>query len=86
MNVIFSTTAWKQYTDWQKEDPAIATKINDLIQDIQRNGFFKGIGKPEPLKQIKAISRRITHEHRLVYIGNEKRDLFIIACKGHYND
>jgi Txe/YoeB family toxin of Txe-Axe toxin-antitoxin module len=31
--------------------------MNDLIFDIQRNGLLKGIGKPEPLKYVKAYSR-----------------------------
>lgn len=86
MNVIFSPTAWIQYTEWQKTDKKIVKKINDLIQDIQRNGFFVGIGKPEPLKGKKAMSRRITHEQRLVYVGDEHQNLFIISCKGHYED
>ncbi|OGO81733.1 MAG: Txe/YoeB family addiction module toxin [Clostridiales bacterium GWC2_40_7] len=86
MNIIFSSTAWVQYTEWQKTDRSIVKKINDLIQDIQRNGFSSGIGKPEPLKHRKAWSRRIDQEHRLVYIGDEKQNLLIIACKGHYEE
>ena len=84
MNIIFSPTAWEQYIEWQKIDKTIVKKINDLIQDIQRNGFSSGIGKPEPLKHRKAWSRRINQEHRLVYIGDELQNLLIIACKGHY--
>lgn len=86
MNVVFSPNAWRQYVEWQKEDKKMVKKINDLIQDIQRNGFFAGIGKPEPLKGEKAMSRRITQEHRLIYVGDEKRNLLIVACKGHYED
>ncbi len=59
MNIVFSPTAWAQYTEWQKIDKSLVKKINDLIQDIQRNGFSSGIGKPEPLKHRKAWSRRI---------------------------
>lgn len=84
MNIIFSPTAWEQYIEWQKIDKTMVKKINDLIQDIQRNGFSSGIGKPEPLKHRKAWSRRINQEHRLVYIGDELQNLLIIACKGHY--
>jgi len=36
--------------DWQAEDKKTLKRINELIKDIQRNGFMKGIGKPEPLK------------------------------------
>ena len=74
MNIIFSPDAWNEYTEWAKEDKKIFTKINDLIDDIARNGFMNGTGKPEALKGRKAYSRRITHEHRLVYIGDENRN------------
>lgn len=50
MNVVFTPTVWKQYTDWQAEDKKIIKRINQLIIDIDRNGLLKGIGKPEPLK------------------------------------
>jgi toxin YoeB len=61
-------------------------RINDLIKDIERNGLLKGIGKPEPLKYIKACSRRITDEHRLVYNMDDNNNLIIFSCKGHYED
>ena len=86
MNIVFSPTAWAQYMEWQAADRAVVKKINDLIQDIQRNGFSKGIGKPEPLKGRKAWSRRITQEHRLVYVGDDRQNLLILTCQGHYED
>ena len=82
----FSDEAWEQYTEWQLKDRTIARKINDLIKDINRNGLNQGIGKPEPLRYRKAWSRRINHEHRLVYNFDEKKNLFIISCKGHYEE
>ena len=84
MNIIFSPDAWNEYTEWSKEDKKAFTRINDLIDDIMRNGFMNGIGKPEALKGRKAYSRRITQEHRLVYIGDENRNVLIISCKEHY--
>ena len=82
----FSDEAWEQYTEWQLKDKAIARKINELIKDINRNGLNQGIGKPEPLRHRKAWSRRIDHEHRLVYNFDENKNLLIISCKGHYED
>ena len=82
----FSNEAWEQYTEWQLKDRTIARKINELIKDINRNGLNQGIGKPEPLRHRKAWSRRIDHEHRLVYNFDENKNLFIISCKGHYED
>ena len=34
MNVVFTPTAWQQYTDWQKEDKKIVKRINELIKSI----------------------------------------------------
>ena len=46
---------------------------------------FDGIGKPEPLKHMLqgAWSRRITEEHRMVYVVQED-DLVIIQLRYHY--
>ena len=84
MSNIFADEAWEDYTDWQFRDKKIAMKINELIKDIHRNGLSQGIGKPEPLRHRKAWSRRITHEHRLVYNFDENKNLIIVSCKGHY--
>jgi toxin YoeB len=85
MVLTFSENAWGDYVYWQKIDKKIVKKINELIKDIQRSPF-NGIGKPEPLKYDLAgyWSRRIDHEHRLVYqvIENE---LLIYTCRFHYD-
>lgn len=86
MNVVFTDTAWKQYTEWQTEDKKIVKRINELIKDINRNGLLKGIGKPEPLKHRKACSRHITDEHRLVYNMDSNQNLIIYSCRFHYED
>ena len=63
----------------------IVKKINELVKDIERNGLSNGIGHPEPLKYRKAWSRRIDHANRLVY-NIDNGNLWIISCKGHYED
>ena len=82
---IFSKNAWEDYIFWQAEDKKILKKINALIKDIQSNPY-SGIGKPEPLKYDLAglWSRRIDHEHRLVYQVNEN-ELLIYSCRYHYD-
>jgi toxin YoeB len=75
MNIVFTPTAWEQYTEWQRED-----------KDIDRNGLLNGIGKPEPLKHRKACSRRITEEHRLIYNMDSNQNLIIYSCKYHYEE
>ncbi|MDX9772706.1 MAG: Txe/YoeB family addiction module toxin [Bacteroidales bacterium] len=83
--IIFSKNAWEDYIFWQAEDKKILKKINALIKDIQSNPY-SGIGKPEPLKYDLAglWSRRIDHEHRLVYQVNDN-ELLIYGCRYHYD-
>ena len=86
MNVTFTQEALNQYIGWQTEDRKTLKKINELITDIQRNGFMKGLGKPEVLKHRKGFSRRIDDTNRLEYDGDSDRNLVILSCKGHYED
>lgn len=86
MKITFSEKAMEEYIYWQSQDKKTLKRINDLIKDIQRNGFMAGIGKPEPLKNRKAYSRRIDDFNRLIYIGDDKQNLEIISCRGHYED
>ncbi|RRD94876.1 hypothetical protein EII17_06100 [Clostridiales bacterium COT073_COT-073] len=60
--------------------------MNDLIKDIERNGLLHGIGKPEPLKYQKAYSRRIDQYNHLIYNIDDLGNLWIISCKGHYEE
>ena len=83
-DLIFTPQAFKDYLEWLTENKKTFKKINDLIRDIQRNGLMKGIGKPEPLKHLKAYSRHIDDANRLVYASDEKQSLRILSCKGHY--
>ena len=69
---------------WTKTDARKSRKILDLIDAALRDPF-EGIGKPEPLKHSLAgcWSRRIDHEHRLVYrVGNDA--LMVLSCRYHY--
>jgi len=86
MKVTFYENALEEYIAWQSEDSKTLDRINKLIRSIQRDGFMKGIGKPEPLKGRKEMSRRIDDANRLVYFSDEKQNLVIVSCKGHYKD
>ena len=86
MNIIWTQTAWSQYVEWQSKDKSMVKKINELIKSICRDGILEGLGKPEPLKRIKACSRRINDENRLVYNLDSNGNLVIFACIGHYED
>jgi len=69
---------------WVKQDRRIALKAFDLIEAILRQPFM-GIGKPELLKHALAgaWSRRLTQEHRLVYLVSNDRVDFLQA-RYHY--
>ena len=56
----------------------------DLVEAILRDPFA-GIGKPEPLKYLAsgAWSRRLTQEHRIVYLVRDERVDFLQA-RYHY--
>ncbi len=84
MKLIWSGRSWDDYLYWQATDKKIVKKINALIKDIRREPF-DGLGKPEPLKYEMAgsWSRRITDEHRLIYMI-EPDTIYIVACRYHY--
>jgi len=69
---------------WVETDRKLALRAFDLIDAILRDPF-DGIGKPEPLKYITpgAWSRRLTQEHRIVYLVRENRIDFLQA-RYHY--
>lgn len=84
MKLIWSEKSWDDYLYWQATDKKIVKKINSLIKDIKREPF-DGLGKPEPLKYEMAgsWSRRITDEHRLVYMV-EPDVIYVVGCRYHY--
>lgn len=85
-DIAFSENGWEHYIYWQIQDKKTLKRINELLKDIRRNGLSEGIGKPEPLKYSKAWSRRIDSANRLVYKMDEQQNIFVIACRGHYDD
>ena len=81
------------FTDKSKDDiafhkksgnKAVLNKLLTLLEELAEHPF-EGTGKPEQLKHNLAVylSRRINHEHRLVYevVG---KIVFILSAKGHY--
>lgn len=69
---------------WVQTNQRVALKILDLVEQVMREPF-DGIGKPEPLKYLApgTWSRRITEEHRLVYLVSDDRIDFL-QCRYHY--
>lgn len=85
MKYIFVDESWEDYLYWQKHDKKKLKRINELLKDIARHPF-EGIGKPEPLKHKYAgfWSRRIDHEHRIIYQVKDEA-ILIAKCRFHYD-
>ena len=84
MRLVFTPNGWTDYTYWLTADRQTLKRINRLIDDVLRDPVA-GIGKPEPLRHMLsgAWSRRITEEHRLVYLVDGD-DLIILQARFHY--
>ena len=85
MKYVFVDESWEDYLYWQKNDKKTVTKINALLKDISRNPY-SGIGQPEPLKyKYQGFwSRKIDHEHRLIYQIRDD-EILIAKCRFHYD-
>jgi len=69
---------------WVETDRKLALRAFDLIEAILRNPS-EGVGKPEPLKYLApgVWSRRLTQEHRIVYLVRDDQIDFLQA-RYHY--
>ena len=68
---------------WTREQPWVAGRIWTLIEEVMRTPFT-GTGKAEPLRYLgrDTWSRRVTQEHRLVYLVRAERIDFL---QGRYH-
>lgn len=69
---------------WVETDRKTALRALDLVTAVLRDPF-QGTGKPEPLRHdlAGAWSRRLTQEHRVVYLVERDRIVFLQA-RYHY--
>ena len=69
---------------WVEQDRKVVLRVLRLVEAVMRDPFA-GEGKPEPLKGLGpgVWSRRITQEHRLVYLVTKDRIHFLQA-RYHY--
>jgi toxin YoeB len=81
---VFQTEFLEDLRYWVETDRKLALRALDLIEAILRDPF-QGIGKPEPLRYLTpgAWSRRLTQEHRIVYLVRDDRIDFLQA-RYHY--
>ncbi len=68
---------------WVKNDRRVALRALEIVEVILVNPLT-GIGKPKPLKYLapNTWSRRLTQEHRIVYVVKEQRVEFL---QGRYH-
>ena len=69
---------------WVETDRRVALRALEIVEAVLREPFT-GIGKPEPLKYLASgtWSRRLTQEHRIVYLVTNDRIDFLQA-RYHY--
>ncbi len=86
MQKLWQDEAWADYLYWQTQDKKTLKRINQLFQDIERNGN-KGKGKPEALSGNLAgyWSRRIDDANRLIY-RIQGGQWEIAQCRSHYGN
>lgn len=70
---------------WVETDRKLALRTLSLVEEILREPF-QGTGRPEPLKYLapNAWSRRLTQEHRIVYLVRDDQVVFLQA-RYHYS-
>jgi toxin YoeB len=83
VKISFTANGWEDYCSWS-DDRKTLRRINRLIDEAARDPST-GTGKPERLKGDLAgcWSRRIDHEHRLVYTMKSEQ-LVILQARYHY--
>ena len=86
MRKLWEDEAWKEYLEWQMKDKKVLKRINQLLTDIDRNGY-QCIGKPEPLSGNLSgyWSVRIDGKNRFVFRIADN-NIEIIQCGTHYRE
>jgi toxin YoeB len=69
---------------WVETERRVALRALELVEAILKEPL-EGIGKPEPLKYLApgTWSRRLTREHRIIYLVSDVRIDFL-QCRYHY--
>jgi len=84
VRLVFTPHGWVDYQHWVQADRATLTRLIRLLDDVLREPFT-GLGKPEQLRHALAgtWSRRISEEHRLVYLVDGD-DVVVLQARYHY--
>ena len=81
---VFDPDFLKDLRYWMRVDRKNAVRVLEIVLDVLRDPF-NGLGKPEPLKYLgpNIWSRRLSLEHRVVYLVRDDRIDFLQA-RYHY--
>lgn len=81
---VFEREFREDLTHWVEQERKTALRVLRLVEAVLRDPFH-GPGKPEPLKGLgpDVWSRRITGEHRLVYLV-KKDCVHFLQARYHY--
>ncbi|MBE0714033.1 MAG: Txe/YoeB family addiction module toxin [Candidatus Aminicenantes bacterium] len=81
---VFDQDFLKDLRYWMRTDRKNAVRVLEIVLDVLRDPF-SGLGKPEPLKYLgpNIWSRRLSLEHRVVYLVRDDRVDFLQA-RYHY--
>jgi toxin YoeB len=81
---VFHSELIEDLRHWVRTDRKTALRALSLVEAVLRDPF-EGIGKPEPLRFYlqRCWSRRLTQEHRLVYLVQDGRVDFL-QTRYHY--
>ena len=84
INKLFSIWFKEDLKYWIDSNWVVARRALNIVDEIIHRDPFTGTGKPEPLKGIPDTwSRRLTREHRIVYLVRDDRIDFLQA-RYHY--
>jgi toxin YoeB len=81
---VFDPDFLEDLRHWIRADRKNAVRALDIVLDVMRDPFM-GLGKPEPLKYLGPgiWSRRLSLEHRIVYLVRDDKVHFLQA-RYHY--
>jgi len=85
--ILILSKAEKDLEWFRKHNQPLYLKCFDLIRKLSKDPRV-GTGKPERLKHFdrEVWSRRVSHEHRLVYVIYSREQLVeITSCRSHYD-
>ena len=83
-DIVIDKNYEKDLKEWEKNNPTIYNKIQQLVEDIKIDPF-RGVGQVERLTgELEGLySRRINKQDRLVY-EVDGENVILKSCNGHY--